>query len=166
MMPSFLKLTELKRKTDRILYSLQRRVAIAWGNAAVVWKACSAVLPLLRAIQLQCCVELLTTEPFKEQFSLHTTLKNPLLSVISRPLQTPTCKQWQGQSKCTMSGSAIVMVFTQRSQRAHSVHLSFSISIQETFHPLLVLLLLRYRKLLNSSAADLGTKNTHSRLQF
>lgn len=46
--------------------------------------------------------------------------------------------------------------------------LSFSISIQETVYPFLLLLLLSYRELLNSSTyvADLGTKIIYSKFQF
>lgn len=46
--------------------------------------------------------------------------------------------------------------------------LSFSISIQETVYPFLLLLLLSYRELLNSSTsvADLGTKVIYSKFQF
>lgn len=46
--------------------------------------------------------------------------------------------------------------------------LSFSISIQEIFYPFLLLLLLKYKELLNSSTsvADLGTKVLYSKFQF
>lgn len=90
---------------------------------------------------------------------IHTTIK-PDLYIMTRTVQMHSVK------KCYSN----VLHSSPKDQKMlrNNEDLSFSISIQEIFYPFLLLLLLKYKELLNSSTsvADLGTKVPYSKFQF
>ena len=132
----------------------------------MLWKAHSAILPLLKAIKLQCYVLFLntsgfgialTTVPFKAQFNLHTTLKKSCFNPYIRTTITPDLYamtrtvQMHNVKKCH---SNVLHSSSKDLKMLRNIEdLSFSISIQEMFYPFLLLLLLQYRELLNSSTS-------------